>query len=553
MLKHLKIENYAIIEKVDISFLTGLNIITGETGAGKSILLGALSILLGDRFDKNALYDEQKKCIIEAEFDIQTLKLNQFFESNDLDDFSGVCLLRREINASGRSRSFINDSPVNLKTIRTLASKLIDIHSQHDILDLKSSAYQLDIIDLEAGNEKHLTQFSSAYDQLKKAQKTLNDLEESKEKGLSELDYLEFVLQEFKEAQLEIDEEDALVEEKHQLDNAENIELNLNSAHESLNGEISSIYLLDKSIDALQELKNFIPEIDQFIERLQSAQIEVKDIAEELEVYKEKFESNPSRLEEVNQRLNLIYALERKHQVKSIQELKGKENNIANQVAQFKNIDQLILKSEKEIVQHKKNIETIALKLRENRKKAIGKIEKSINKLLPEIGMPFALFKVDLKPLNFDSITSKGMDDIQFLMSPDKGNKYGPINKIASGGELSRIMLGIKSIMAKSNNIPSLIFDEIDTGISGDIASKVADLLKSISEKHQIISITHLAQIAAKGEHHLFVQKRMEEGKTVTQVRALDVDERIEEIATMLSGKKPSDTALKNASELLAE
>ena len=552
MLQHLRIQNYAIIEKVEINFEKALNIITGETGAGKSILLGALSILLGDRFDKNALYDENQKCIIEAEFDIQSLNLKAFFERHEL-DYDDICSLRREVNASGRSRSFINDTPVNLKTIRALTAFLIDIHSQHDILDLKSNAYQLDIIDIEANHEDLIKAFGANYNNYKASLKEHTRLLDQKETGLRALDYLEFVLKEFEDAKLDINEEEELVDEQKQLENVEQIQNSIESAYNQLDGSPSAIRLIEKSIEDLQEIIPYIPALRNINERLISSSIELKDIVIELEQYKDQHEVNPSRLETVQARLNLINGLQRKHQVKTIEELLVKEAELSSQVAQFRNIDKLIHDFKIQIQQYKESIQEQALKIRSNRQLTIKKIEKEVNKVLPEIGMPFALFKIELKALDFDQINAKGLDHIEFTMSPDKGNKYGPLNKIASGGELSRIMLCLKSIVANSTAIPTLIFDEIDTGISGDIASKVANLLKDIASKHQIISITHLPQIAAKGNHHLFVSKSMINGKTVTNVDALNEASRIEEIATMLSGKAPTPTAIKTAKELIKE
>ena len=552
MLQHLRIQNYAIIEKVEINFEKALNIITGETGAGKSILLGALSILLGDRFDKNALYDENQKCIIEAEFNIQSLNLKAFFEIHEL-DYDDICSLRREVNASGRSRSFINDTPVNLKTIRALTAFLIDIHSQHDILDLKSNAYQLDIIDIEANHEDLIKAFGANYNNYKASLKEHTALLDQKETGLRALDYIEFVLKEFEDAKLDINEEEELVDEQKQLENVEQIQNSIESAYNQLDGSPSAIRLIEKSIEDLQEIIPYIPALRNINERLISSSIELKDIVIELEQYKDQHEVNPSRLETVQARLNLINGLQRKHQVKTIEELLVKEAELSSQVAQFRNIDKCIHDLKIQIQQYKESIQEQALKIRSNRQLTIKKIEKEVNKVLPEIGMPFALFKIELKALDFDHINAKGLDHIEFTMSPDKGNKYGPLNKIASGGELSRIMLCLKSIVANSTAIPTLIFDEIDTGISGDIASKVANLLKDIASKHQIISITHLPQIAAKGNHHLFVSKSMINGKTVTNVDALNEASRIEEIATMLSGKAPTPTAIKTAKELIKE
>ena len=552
MLQYLRIQNYAIIEKVEINFEKALNIITGETGAGKSILLGALSILLGDRFDKNALYDENQKCIIEAEFDIQSLNLKAFFEIHEL-DYDDICSLRREVNASGRSRSFINDTPVNLKTIRALTAFLIDIHSQNDILDLKSNAYQLDIIDIEANHEDLIKAFGANYNNYKASLKEHTALLDQKETGLRALDYIEFVLKEFEDAKLDINEEEELVDEQKQLENVEQIQNSIESAYNQLDGSPSAIRLIEKSIEDLQEIIPYIPALRNINERLISSSIELKDIVIELEQYKDQYEVNPSRLETVQARLNLINGLQRKHQVKTIEELLVKEAELSSQVAQFRNIDKLIHDLKIQIQQYKESIQEQALKIRSNRQLTIKKIEKEVNKVLPEIGMPFALFKIELKALDFDHINAKGLDHIEFTMSPDKGNKYGPLNKIASGGELSRIMLCLKSIVANSTAIPTLIFDEIDTGISGDIASKVANLLKDIASKHQIISITHLPQIAAKGNHHLFVSKSMINGKTVTNVDALNEASRIEEIATMLSGKAPTPTAIKTAKELIKE
>lgn len=550
MLQQLRINNYAIIEKVEVNFQRQLNIITGETGAGKSILIGALSILLGDRFEKTALYDESKKCIIEAEFNVENLNLKSFFEDNELDYYKN-CTLRREINPNNRSRSFINDTPVTLKTIRVLTAQLIDIHSQHDILDLKSNAYQLDIIDREAGLGDDLIQYQTQFEALKTAEKNLTHLKEEKENSLRESDYLHFILHELENAQLKAGEEESLTEELKQLENAEEIELNLGAAYHQLDTSPSAISLIEQTIQDLNKIVSYIPELDDLINRLNSSNIELKDIAAEIENCKDNYEHNPNKLAIVQERLNIIHHLQRKHQVKTIDELLVKESQIAQQVETFANIDESIELCQRNIKQLKESLKTLAFDLRLKRKQTIQLLEEAINKILPEIGMPFVLFKIALTALDIDQIHQKGLDQIDFLLSPDKGNKYGPINKIASGGELSRIMLCLKSILANSSAVPTLIFDEIDTGISGDIASKVANLMQNIAKQHQIISITHLPQIAAKGNHHLFVRKSMIEGKTQTQVSVLNDKHRIKEIATMLSGKEPSSTALKTAKELI--
>lgn len=550
MLSKLRIQNFALITEAEIDFTDGVNTITGETGAGKSIILGALTTLLGERFDKNLLYDTTQKCVVEAEFQTSNLNLEPFYCEHDVDR-QEICILRREISKTGKSRSFLNDTPVTLKTIRSFAAHLIDIHAQHDILDLKSVDYQLDTLDAFSRNQQERFDFNSVFQKYKTLNKELLELKERKKQGLAEADYLQFLLNELEEANLESSEEEELIEEKALLENSSELEFDIENAKSLLcQGNANAQELLAQAEESVSRLGSLLNSHD-LSQRLKSARLEVEDIYQEI-AKTDSIENDPARLAEIEARLQLIYGLEKKHQVKEVSELLEKQQQLNEQLFAFSSIDETIHSLEKEIQSLKETLLSLGMKLSKTRREKAKEMEVHVNSILASIGMPFAIFKIKMETINIEAASSKGMDTLLFELSPDKGNTFGPLNKIASGGELARIMLLLKSMTAEATEIPTLIFDEIDTGISGDVASKVGLLLKEIGQERQVILITHLPQIAASAKHHLFVFKEMIDNKTVTQIRPLNSKERVKELATMLSGKKPTATALKTAKELLA-
>lgn len=548
MLQSLSVENYALIEKLEIEFKSGLNIITGETGAGKSILLGALGLILGQRADTSALKDNEKNCVIEGIFDIEKMNLKAFFEGNDI-DFEKQTAVRRIITPSGKSRAYINDIPVNLTTLRDLGLKLIDIHSQHETLHLSNHQFQLNVVDVVAGNSDLLANYQQKFSSYKKEEQKLQQLIDEQKKNANDFDYYSFQFQQLHDAKLVDGEQQALEEEERELSNAEAIKSELQFCSEAISeAEGSVLTILKNCHQSLKRIKEVFHRSEALLERIDSTTIELKDISQEIQDLNEKIEMNPERLATVKERLDLIYSLQQKHRVTSVFELIELRNSLDKKISQISN-------SEEQIAAQRQLTDELLLKLREQasllseRRKAVSeKIAEYIATQLGELGMPFAKFKIDYLE---SELTNTGFDKIEFLFSANKQLSFQDVAKVASGGEMSRLMLSIKTLLAKQGDLPTIIFDEIDTGVSGEVADKMGGIIKDVSQDIQIINITHLPQIASKGDYHFFVYKESDDNSTSTQIKMLSKEERITEIAKMLSGQNLTPAAIQNAKALL--
>ncbi|WP_449438092.1 DNA repair protein RecN [Pedobacter steynii] len=549
MLQKLSIRNYALIDSVDLELDKGLNIITGETGAGKSIMLGALSLILGQRAETKYFFNQAKKCIIEGQFLLNDTTLQSFFEENDI-DFYNESILRREISTDGKSRAFINDTPVTLTVMKQVGERLIDIHSQHATLEVNDPGFQLFVVDTLANHHTLLAQYREEYKVYKKAQQQLSTLQGAMTDARSHQDYEQFLFNELEAASLKSDEQEQLEVELQMLNNAENIKRSLVNSNNILSEqEISVLPLLKEAINQLQGIEKFNADYGALNERLRSSLIEIKDIAQEVVAFEEGIIFNPSRIEEINSRLDIIYNLQQKHRVNSIEELLAIETQLSKNLSELLSGDEEIERLEKEIAEMKEMLTAKATELSANRSKSITNTEDEVAKVLKQVGMPNAKIKIEqgtLPELNID-----GKDTITLLFAANSGQAPAPVGKVASGGELSRLMLAIKSIMAKHTSLPTLIFDEIDTGISGETAVRVGNVIGELEHNMQVICITHLPQIAAKGDAHYFVYKNEESERTTTGIRKLKSEDRIKAIAEMLSGKDPGASAIKNAQELL--
>ncbi len=553
MLQHLYIQNYAIIEEVSLDFSDKMTIITGETGAGKSILIGALSLIIGERADTSVLYDKDIKCIVEGHYHVGDYQVKDFFEEHDL-DYAEVTLLRREINNKGRSRAFINDTPVTLKVLRQLGQQLVDIHAQHESLELGEVDFQMHVIDSFAQHQSLLTQYQSQYQDYQKKCKELETLKEEHRQIQRDLDYYQFQLEEIQEVELEVGEKEELEQQHETLEHTEQIKENLMQTAQALDqGDHTITQQLGKLQQKLLEVKSYNEELENLYERLHATQIELQDIAREVVEVKESTDFSPQELEEIEDRLDTIYQLEQKHQVEGTEALLQVQNQLEQKIDSFESETEEIEKLEQETQAEKRKLLHKAEQLSEQRQEQIPSFEKEVNALLEEMGMPYTEVKVEHELLENDTLNVFGKDRIRFVFSPDKGEHFLPIQKAASGGELSRLMLSIKSLIAENITLPTLIFDEIDTGISGEIAFKVGDVLKRLAQAHQVICITHLPQIAGKGQRHYFIYKEMEDNRTKTKVRLLESEERVQAIAEMLSGEEPSEVALENAKQLLED
>ena len=561
MLQRLTISNYALIDDLEISFDKGLNILTGETGAGKSIILGALSLILGQRAESRYFFNQQKKCVIEGMFKISGFHLKSFFEDNDL-DYEAETLLRREISADGKSRAFINDTPVNLTALKSLGEKLIDIHSQHATLEINDPEFQLLVVDSVAKHDDLLNEYRTKFKLYKKSIAQLQQLINDADKAKADLDYFQFQFDELENAKLAADEQESLEQELFTLNNAEEIKRNLLGAYYLMNeGETSAITQLREAGHQLSSLEKFNPEISELHQRLNSAIIELKDIAAEIETIEQRTHTNEARAEEVNIRLSLIYNLQKKHRVATNVELLQLQNELSEKIQQAIFGDEAIEKLQKKIAVDKTELEGLASQLSANRTKIIPTIEKQVLETLAEMGMANSNLKIENLVRKSESqedgkqgnsLSENGIDHIRFLFSANKGHALAEMSKVASGGELSRLMLSIKSLVAQNTALPTIIFDEIDTGVSGEVANKVGQIMEKLADNLQVISITHLPQIASKGQSHFFVYKDDEGATTYTRIKQLNEKERVTEIAKMLSGDKPGESALQNARELLS-
>lgn len=551
MLNRLYIKNYALIDSLDISFDKGLNILTGETGAGKSIILGAVGLILGQRAESKYFFNQQKKCVIEGFFNIGDYPLNSFFDENDL-DFETETVLRREISLDGKSRAFINDTPVTLAVLKQLGEQLLDIHSQHATLEIGNQNFQLLVTDLMADNVEALKDYKSAFKIYKKKQDRLIELIQSSEQAKADLDYFQFQFNELEQANLQADEQEQLEVELNALTHAEEIKTNLINASSLLEQEeYNAIQLLKEASIQLQQLEKYQPEIGELAERLRSSIIEIKDISSEISNLEQTTFFNEERNIEINDRLNLLYSLQKKHRVSSNTELIALQDELSQKLNNAIFIDEDILALEKEIAKEKDILIKEALELSAKRQKAIPQIQEYVEKVLSNIGMPDAQLRVDMHVRENDQFDINGLDIVKFMFTANKGHQLNELHKVASGGELSRLMLSIKSLIAKKTALPTIIFDEIDTGVSGEVAHKVGNIMEKLAEDMQVITITHLPQMASKGNSHFFVYKETKENITYSKIRKLNEQERIMEIAKMLSGESPGESAIKNATELL--
>jgi len=548
MLTKLTISNYALIDSLTVEFHKGLNSVTGETGAGKSIIIGALGLILGNRADMSVL-NRDEKCIVEGIFSVGQYNIIPFFEENDL-DYDDNTILRREITSSGKSRAFINDTPVNLKIMREMGLKLIDIHSQHQNLELSNQKFQLELIDLVSGSDKILNEYRLLYSDFISLQKELKELIEKSEKASADLDYYQYQFNQLENAKLQKDEQEELEAELEKLTHAEEIKSTLTEVQSLLDNEqFSIIQNLKDSHKRLVNIQSYIKEVPELTERLESCQLELKDILDEAEGLAEKIEHDPERTEQVNDRLNLIYSLEQKHQKVSVKELIDLKNSFDEKINRITGYDSEINELKQKLENTRQMLEDKSRKLTHTRKKSFKYIESSVIKDLKQLGMSKSRFTIQHEDLK--DFTPTGKDSISFLFSANVDIAPSEISKIASGGEMSRLMLAIKNLLRTSKALPSVIFDEIDSGVSGEIALKMGTILKNFSSSTQIINITHLPQIAARGDAHFVVYKFEKNGKTFTSIKQLNKNERIEELAKMVGGENVTDTTRKTARELL--
>ncbi len=553
MLHRLTIKNYAIIERLEMEFSERMNIITGETGAGKSILVGALGLILGERADTKVLYNAEEKCVVEADFDVTGYQLKSFFAENEL-DYEAHTIVRREINQNGKSRAFVNDTPVTLTVLKDLGEKLVNLHNQHQTLELTQAGFQLSVVDALAKTDALLADYKHKFATYKKAFKQLEALTAQYRAVAAELDYLQFQLTELAEANLTTGEQELLEAEQSTLTNVEEIKRALQSAISILQGnESAALDQLSEAQGQLKNVKNLNPDIQALSARLQSANEELKDITQELEHVQESTTLDPERLEEVNARLNTIYRLQKKHNVITLEELLNIQAELEAKVLGVTNNSDEIEKLKGEMEKQFNELLSVSEVLHSTREKVMREFQNNVVVLLTKVGMPNASFKIDIRKLEPHQLNENGLTQITFLFSANKGFAAQEIKDVASGGELSRLMLCIKSLIADAIELPTLIFDEIDTGISGEVALKVGEIMKKLSRNHQLVAITHLPQIARTADAHLYIYKETAGSRTSTRIKRLAGEERIIEIAKMLSGEKPTEAALANAREMVAE
>lgn len=549
MLKRLYINNFALINEMDVNFPPDLTVITGETGAGKSIFLEALSLVLGNRADVSVLQSKTKKCIIEAEFEINPIILKSFFTENEIDEDSTL-ILRREINLEGKSRNFLNDTPVSLTALKQLSSFLIDIHSQHQTLILNQTNFQLELLDVFAETTKDYNNYKNNYIQLKNLENDFKDLQQQEVKAKQEIDYLQFLFNELNEITIKEGDILSLETESKQLENAEFIKSNLTECYNQLNlNEFNVLQQLNSIKSILNSISKYNPIYTEFNARINSVYIELKELANELESAKEDVEYNPLKLTAINEQLDGLNRLLKKHNVKTEAELINVKVEIENKLTNFQSIESTLTKLTNQIKIQEQNCLQQATIISEKRKSSIPKIEQMVKTMLSELSMPNADFKIEI--VNDNTLTKTGIDEVSFLFSANKGTKLNQLHKVASGGELSRLMLCLKALLATKKQLATVIFDEIDTGVSGDVANKMGLILENMSKNLQVITITHLPQMASKGNHHLFVYKKDDDLKTTSFIKELSPAERVAEIAKMLSSGNPTNVAIKNAKELL--
>ena len=548
MLQHLTIENYALIKSLQIDFEKGFTVITGETGSGKSIILGALGLLLGQRADVGVLFDKEKKCIVEATFDIKDLGLKAFFEKNDL-DYDDTLLLRREIQPSGKSRAFVNDTPAALQIMKDLGSYIIDIHSQHQTLTLKDSDFQLKILDEMCDDNTTLAQYKEKYAEYKSLRKELALLEDEDKKNKLDLDYYQFLFNELNDEKLQSDEQTELEQEIELLNNVEGIKTNLSAVLEAChNSDNSLLSQLVVCKNMLNKASVHYAPLAEVASRFDSAIIELKDIVSEVDSIDGELQYSPQRQDEISSRLDTIYRLETKHNVATVAELLEIQNNLDERLQNVMGLDDRIDATRKQLKQAESELQTKANLLTKLRQKSAEVLEKQILPILSDLGMKESKFKVEIETTA--DFLSSGCNSISFMFNANKGGQLGEIGKTISGGELSRVMLAIKSLITSKTLLPTIIFDEIDTGVSGEISSKVGNIMKQMSATTQVFAITHLPQIAAKSDTHLKVYKQEEDNRTLSKMLVLTDEQKVEEVAKMLSSNTLTDAAIATAKEL---
>lgn len=550
MLKRLEIQNYAIIDHLEIDFSNGLSIITGETGAGKSILLGALGLIMGKRADTKVLFDQEKKCFVEASFSLNNENLKPFFEEEGL-DYESELIIRREIAVNGKSRAFVNDSPCTLDVIQTLSDSLVDLHQQFDMLDIFKESFQIQILDALASNQPILDQYQSLFKKYKEVDKKIIQLQKTSLSANQEIDFLTFQMDEFDKANLVLGEKEEKEQELELLTNAQEIIGVFGDIYRKIDDDEISVNTTLKSVlQRLEGIKEISKDFESLYDRLSSILEELVDISRESGRIAESTEHDPESIQILQERLNLIYRLEKKHGVHSVEELLKLQDDIQNKLAQFSDLTGEIERLETQKAEIQKELNGLAQQLTKNRVHKKSDFESQVHVLLETLKMEHAKIKVEIKPLQ--EFTILGLDSVNFLFAPNKGSEFLPLKNVASGGEISRLNLCIKSLVADAITLPTLIFDEIDTGVSGDVAMRMGELFIQLAGKHQVISITHSPQIASKAHQHYFVYKDHREDRTYTGLKWLNDDEKIIEIAKMLSGDPPSSTALAAAKEMRA-
>ena len=549
MLKRLNIKNYALINQLEVDFYEGLSTVTGETGAGKSILLGALALVLGKRADVSVVGDKSKKCVVEADFSIEKMHLQDFFEQHDI-DYDDLTTLRREILPSGKSRAFVNDTPTTLNVLNALSSKLIDVHSQHQTLQLADKSYQFVIIDALAGNKAILKEYAKELKSLKAMQKELEQIRKSIAAAREEAEYNRFVFNELESAKLKDGEVEELEARLEELSHFEEIRQSLVQAVELADAEeVGLLSLLHAYRTSLEKISGFSERFKDLFERIQSVYLEFDDIHSEVSLEAGNISFDQDEMERVSNRLQLLFDLMKKYKVLTVSDLIALREEMAKKLGAVEGAEELIAEKEQAIKKAGQNLNNRALKIRKNRQKAIDSFKKQLKELLGLLKMPHTEIEINLQPVA--GFLENGKDDLEFLISSDGGNHFEQLKKAASGGEMSRIMLAVKTILSKYAQLPTIIFDEIDTGVSGAVSEKIARVMQTMSRNMQVITITHLPQIAAIGDHHYKVYKEEKDGAVHSHIRLLTSEERVNEIATMLSGSELTESALVHARQLL--
>ncbi|OFY62678.1 MAG: DNA repair protein RecN [Bacteroidetes bacterium RBG_13_43_22] len=549
MLVKLYVQNYALIKDLDVELEDGLTIITGETGAGKTILLGALSLILGNRADTSVLLEKDQKCVVEGTFRIDEYDLAEFFSSNEL-DHEPVTILRREINPAGKSRAFINDTPVTVNLLKELGDRLIDIHSQHQTLMLSDNSFQLNVIDSFAGTVKLLDEYKTAYHKYRSLRKEYNEVKDKADRNKADLEYYQFQVNQLEDAKLAEGEQEELEREQELLSHAEEIKLALGNASGLFSSDGNSILAsLREARINLSKIKDFFPQGEELLNRTESSYVDLNDIAGELEKLASSVEADPGRLSRLNDRLDTIYALIQKHRVGSLNELIIKREELKKLVSSIITSDDRMVELESLLIKETDNLKKLAGEISAKRKAVLHDVEKKITDLLKQLGMPNARFRILLA--NLQDFISTGTDHADFLFSANKQVEPENLARIASGGELSRVMLSLKSLLTKNTNLPTIIFDEIDAGVSGEVADKVGQILAGMGKYMQVVNITHLPQVASRGKRHYHVYKDESSHETITRIKLLSTDERVIEVARLLSGSEITETAIKNAKELI--